>query len=78
MNENLSKTLVSYYYVSKNLKTHPEKAIKYIMINREMFKNISDEILEKLKEESGVSEEDLNNVKIGDLSEMGKLNERKN
>jgi hypothetical protein len=51
MDKKDSEFVVSYMYVSKLLKDDPKQAIKYIKEHRELFK-ISDEILQKMEEES--------------------------
>lgn len=56
--------IVSYLYVSKNLKNNPAKAIKYILINRSLFSSITDEMIFQIKKERSITDEDISNVVV--------------
>jgi len=62
MNSEESKLLISYFYVSKELKKNPTKAIYYIMENRQLFKFVTDEWLNQIKKEHSVTDEDLEKI----------------
>ena len=47
-----SKFVISLFYVVKNIKKQPEKTIKFIEENRKLFPEITDVLLEKLREEA--------------------------
>jgi hypothetical protein len=68
MDENVSKTIISLMYVSKNLKKNPLNAIKYITINRKYFKDITDETLDLLKKEYNITNDDLDKVEVPKVS----------
>lgn len=55
MDSRESKLIISYMYVSKNLKKDPKEAIRYIKQNKDLFKNISEKQLEEVRKERGIT-----------------------
>ena len=64
MSTKLDEYVIALTYVNKHIKKDPAKAIKFIYINREYFKNITDEHLLALKKENNVTDEMLEKVVI--------------
>ncbi len=68
MDVNDSKFLLSHFYVAKQLKKNPANAIKFIMINRDHFKFVTDEWLVQIKKEHSVTDEQLDAIKVDKLT----------
>lgn len=54
-----ARVIAAQLYVSKGLKRNPPKMIKFIILNRDYFPGITDEMIEQLKLENNVTNEDL-------------------
>ena len=60
MDPRLSRIIIANFYVSKNLKTNPALAIKFILENREYFPKINNKTIELIKKEHNITDEILN------------------
>jgi len=63
MDPRSSRIIIANFFVSKNLKTRPAHAIKFIIINRDYFPNISDIWLDAVKKEHNITDEMLDSIK---------------
>ena len=60
MDPRSSRIIIANFFVSKNLKTRPAHAIKFILINREYFPSVNDKWLEQVKKEHNINDDILN------------------
>jgi len=71
-----ARVIVAQLYVAKRLNVIPIKTIKFIMNNRDYFPDITDDKLNKLKQEKNVSDEDIEkepDVVFADIQAEGKF-----
>ncbi len=54
MNNNRNKAIIYLLYVNNELKKNPHNAIKFIETNRQYFKWIDDNTLNKIKKEHNI------------------------
>jgi len=59
MDQRTSQIIIANFFVSKNLKTRPAHAIKFIMINKEYFPTINTQLLEQIMKEHNITQEML-------------------
>jgi hypothetical protein len=59
----LSRVLAAQFYVAKNLTRAPAKTVRFIMDNRDYFPSINDDVLEKIKEEQKLTDDDISKEK---------------
>lgn len=55
-----TRIIISQLYVARKINIHPEKVIKFILSNREYFPYISDDTIDSLIKEKGLSWDKIN------------------
>ena len=64
MDTQRARILAAHFFVAKNLKKNTAKTVKFIQTNRDYFPNITDECLNDIIKENGVTKEELEQSKV--------------
>lgn len=57
-----TRIIIAQLYVARKLNVYPEKVIKFIMSNKEYFPYISDDVIESIIKEKGLSWDNINKL----------------
>jgi hypothetical protein len=65
-----ARVIASQLYVAKGLKRNPAKMIKFMKDNKEYFPNITDQMLEDIKKEHNLTDEDINKYDTVEFTDL--------
>lgn len=70
INSRTARIIAAQFYVAKGLRRNPAQTIKFILNNRDYFPTITDYIIEQVKKENNLSDEDIDkqqDIKFADI-----------